>query len=221
MKQILYYTDNRLDDRLFKLCQDKLLESGLPIVSVSLEPIDFGDNIVFDGKRSYLTLFRQILAGLIYSKGGQIFMCEHDVLYHPSYFEYDIPHKEAFFYNLNAVKLKTSTGQVVGYDAKWLSQMTADRRTLIDHYEWRVKELMNGSKIRSEPGTRTVVKDKPARVWRSKYPNIDIRHGLNLTGVSRFEKNEFRNKYGRPNFKKYMLEDIEGWDIDLLRSLCY
>jgi len=43
MKSILYYTDNRLDKKLFRLVQEQLKKAGLPIVSVSLnKPTDLG-----------------------------------------------------------------------------------------------------------------------------------------------------------------------------------
>lgn len=219
MKQILYYTDNRLDEHIMKMCQDKLLESGIPIVSVSLEPIDFGNNIVFDGKRGYLTMFKQIYIGLQYCTADQIFMCEHDVLYHPRYFDYDIPTEDAYYYNINTVKYKPGTKEVVGYDSKWLSQMTASRNILLMHYRWRIPALEAGWKIRSEPGARKHTKDHEAIKYRSKYTNIDIRHGKNLTGVSRFDKGEFRNELGCPNFKKYKLEDLNDWDLELLKSI--
>ena len=83
-KGILYYTDNVLDEGLAETVRDHIKKVGLSIVSVSLKPIDFGKNIVFDGERGYLTMFKQILTGLKAHDSKYIFMCEHDVLYHPS-----------------------------------------------------------------------------------------------------------------------------------------
>ncbi|MBU2051242.1 MAG: glycosyltransferase, partial [Gammaproteobacteria bacterium] len=50
-KGIVYYTDNRLDPEIMAACQRQISKSGLPIVSVSLKPIDFGENIVLDLER--------------------------------------------------------------------------------------------------------------------------------------------------------------------------
>ena len=43
---VIYYTDNRLEDPLYSFVQDRIADSGLPIFSASLEPIDFGFNEV-------------------------------------------------------------------------------------------------------------------------------------------------------------------------------
>ena len=47
-KSIIYYTDNNIDDEILLRVQSQLVKSGLPIVSVSLRPINFGENIVLD-----------------------------------------------------------------------------------------------------------------------------------------------------------------------------
>jgi hypothetical protein len=61
---IVYYTDNQIDDNILLACQKQLLKANLPIVSVSLKPTEFGDNISLSLERGYLTMFKQILAGL-------------------------------------------------------------------------------------------------------------------------------------------------------------
>ena len=48
-KGIIYYTDNSLGTKyrhIFLLVQSYIKESGLPNVSCSLRPLDFGNNIV-------------------------------------------------------------------------------------------------------------------------------------------------------------------------------
>ena len=87
---MLYYTDNQLDPGIMKACQDQLKQSvnGHRIVSVSLQPIDFGDNIALSMERGYLTMFKQILAGLEEMDCDIVFFAEHDILYHPTHFEF-------------------------------------------------------------------------------------------------------------------------------------
>jgi hypothetical protein len=106
MKGIIYYTDNRLNEKIFKVVQEKLLAVKLPIVSCSLKPIDFGTNIVLNLQPGVETMYRQILAALEASKTDTIFFCEHDVLYHPSHFKFDPPRTDTFYYNVNVWRWK-------------------------------------------------------------------------------------------------------------------
>ena len=94
MKSIIYYTDNRVPDPIFSLCQKYIADSGLPIVSCSLRPINFGQNIVLNGcGRSYTSMLLQIIKALEASTEKYVFFCEHDVLYHKSHFDF-IPPKD-------------------------------------------------------------------------------------------------------------------------------
>ena len=58
---IVYYTDNRLPEKIVSKCQEQIKKSGLPIVSVSLKPLKFGENVGLPFERGYLTIFKQIL----------------------------------------------------------------------------------------------------------------------------------------------------------------
>lgn len=73
-KAIIYYTDNRLREPIFSLVQKYIAASGLPITSCSLKPINFGKNIVLEGKeRSYPTMALQILTALENSEADYVF----------------------------------------------------------------------------------------------------------------------------------------------------
>lgn len=87
-KQILYYSHNIIDGTpLNNLCRQLLLATGIPIVSVTHKPIEFGKNIVVNlppGKQAY---YKQMSIGLEACNADVIYFCEHDCLYHPSHFE--------------------------------------------------------------------------------------------------------------------------------------
>src|SRR3972149_11579423 len=100
-KGIIYYTDNRLIEPLFSVCQKYILASGLPIVSTSLAPINFGKNIVVAGKPGYVTMVDQIVTALEASTADYVFFCEHDVLYHKSHFDCLPPKDDVYYYNMN------------------------------------------------------------------------------------------------------------------------
>lgn len=214
---IVYYTDNLLDEKIMKLCQEQIKKSGLPIVSVSLQPINFGDNIVLPLKRSYLTMFKQILAGLEKIQTDIVFLCEHDVLYHPSHFHFQPPRKDIFYYNQNKWRLRVSDGFLVYHDCKSTSQLCADKKFLIKHYKKRISLVeKNGfsRKMGFEPGSHNRlerVDDFKSEDWRSEFPNVDVRHGWNLT-ESRWKISEFRNSSQKKVSRSWReANEVPGW----------
>jgi hypothetical protein len=212
-KGILYYTDNQLDPSIMKACQEQLLKSvnGYRIVSVSLQPIYFEDNIVLPLERGYLTLFKQILVGLEELNTDIVFMAEHDVLYSKEHFEFIPPEHDKYYYNKNWWKLRLPDGHCLQHDGAQTSGLCAYRDTLIKHYKQRVinTEKMwnelggNTHPFRSfirdqgfEPGThhRAVSVDNLGfEYWDSPVPIVDIRHNGNLT-ANRWSIDQFRRK---------------------------
>jgi len=199
-KGVLYYTDNQLTLKIVRPVRESIKKSGLPITSVSLKPMNyFGKNIVVKGERSKLTMHKQILAGLKATTEDIVFFCEHDVLYHPSHFEFTPEKKDVFYYNENNWRVCLKDGWAVYFEHDALSQMCCYRELAIKEYEERVRRIeAEGFKSGGyEPGTRSIKKggfsDSISERWRSKEPNIDIRHSNNLTPTRR-SVDEFRDK---------------------------
>jgi len=93
MKQatIIYYTHNLEDPTFEKKVQDTILKNcqGLPIISVSHKPINFGTNICVGEKPlSYSNVLRQTLIGLKAAKTKFCIGAEDDCLYPPDYFSF-------------------------------------------------------------------------------------------------------------------------------------
>lgn len=222
VKSIVYYTDNEVDGQIGEKCRQQLLKSGLPIVSVSLKPINFGINIHMSLKRGYNAYFRQILTGLDASTSDVIFLCEHDWLYHPSHFEFTPPKKDMFYYNDNWWRVRADDGLAINYDTHLLPSICAYRETLIKHYSKVVENITrNGDKysyissMGFEPGTHHR-KERPtnykAEGWKSKLPNLDIRHTTNLTR-SKWKQSDFRNPQSCRNWQEKKAWNIEGWNF--------
>jgi len=216
-KGIVYYTDNRPDPAIMKACQKQLEKSGLPIVSVSLKPMKFGNqNIVLDLERGNLTMFKQILAGLEASTADIIFFTEHDVLYDQSHFKFDPPLHNVFYYNQNAWRVDAESGHALFHYSSATSGLCAYRELLLEHYRKRVQMVEESGFSRRmgyEPGTnrrKERVDDHTSEVWMSELPNIDIRHGKNLTR-SRWSKDQFRNQKYTKGWKES--NEVPGWGI--------
>lgn len=200
-KGLVYYTDNTLDPTILRACQNRLAEcaNGSDVVSVSLKPIDFGRNLVLPLERGVLTMFTQILAGLEASTAEIIFLVEHDILYHPSHFDFTPLTRSVFYYNRNTWKVCALSGHALHYLCNQVSGLCAYRELLVEHYRKRVALVEANGWNRNmgyEPGSH-----KPPRGvdhyrsewWMSAQPNIDIRHQTNLSR-NRWRQDQFRDK---------------------------
>lgn len=197
---IVYYTDNELDPEIMSKCQRQLRKcvGDHRIVSVSLKPLDFGDNIVLPLERGPLTMFKQQLAGLEELKTDYVFFVEHDVLYHAHHFEFVPQDTSTFYYNVNVWKMRYNDGHAVHYECNQLSGLCAYRSLLIDYYRQKIAYVEEHGYDRSvgyEPGTKNIlgVDQYPVKTWKSEVPNIDIRHEHNATR-SKWSLDDFRNK---------------------------
>lgn len=226
-KGVIYYSDNRLDPAILSACQQQIKQAinGHRLTSVSLQPLAFGENIVLDRERGYLTLFHQILAGLEASTADIIFLAEHDVLYAAEHFTFTPPDPEKVYYNSHVWQVRTSDGFAVYYEAKRLSQLCAYRDILIEHYRQRVTrtqakldELGDGVAYRRfirEQGFEPASHGRAARVddlqsdyWRSDVPNLDLKHGKNLT-PARWKPEQFHDQR---NCQGWVESDsVPGW----------
>lgn len=101
---IIYYTSNKEKPEFEKKIQDNILRvsGGLPIVSVSQKPIDFGKNIVVgDVGVSGFNCFRQILIACEEAKTRFVVSAEADTLYPPDYFTFIPPKDDVCYRNSN------------------------------------------------------------------------------------------------------------------------
>jgi hypothetical protein len=159
-------------------------------------------------------MFRQILAGLEESDADIVFFAEHDVLYHPSHFDFVPPKEDVFFYNRNTWKVDANDGKALFYLCDQTSGLCAYRSLLLQHYRKRVERVAAegfSRKMGFEPGThrrQERVDDYPAEHWMSEFPNIDIRHGKNLT-PSRWSQDQFRNPNSCQGWKE--ADEVPGW----------
>jgi hypothetical protein len=206
-KGIIYYTDNQLNTKLAKRVQNQIKKSGLPITSASLKPMhDMGKNVVIEGERGVMTMFKQILAALEASESEIVFFCEHDVLYHPSHFYFVPPEKDKFYYNLNVWRVRQSDLKAVSWKANQVAEICVYREHAIEFYRNRIKQVETEGFNRSyEPDGRSHY-----NFW-SQYPNIDIRHDKNLS-KSKWSKDDFRDPSTCVDWQETTIDKIEGWD---------
>ena len=230
---LIYYTDHNAPAPIAEAVRARLLAlcNGHQLISVGLKkPIpSFGHNLTFDMERGHLAMFKQILAGLEASDADIIFLVEHDVLYHPSHFDFRPPSREVYFYNEHTYKVDAKTGQAVFYYCKQTSGLCAYRELLLEHYRRRVEKVERDGYSRNmgfEPGCHQYprgVDNYKAERWMSRFPNVDVRTGKNWT-KTRWDPSEFRNKNSCLGWT--LVDEIPGWGVtkgrfdDFLKETC-
>jgi hypothetical protein len=230
-KGMIYYTDNQLDEKIAKPCREQLIkisqDKHIDIITASLKKrLNFGvNNILFPtAERSPVTMFKQIMSALEHSSSDIIFFTEHDVLYHPSHFDFTPPDKDTFYYNQNVWFLRMTDGHCLHYDVNQLSGLCGWKDALLTHFRERYERVLKEGFSRNmgyEPFTHHRVKwehEFKLGTWKSEFPNVDIKHGENATSA-RWKKEEYRNQQLLINWTED--SKIPGWGegVALTQSL--
>jgi len=234
-KGCIYYTDNRPKSFILEECQEQIKRawSG-KIISVSLMPIDFGENIVLEGRvRCYPTMVKQIAMGLEALDTDIVFFLEHDVLYHPSHFDFMPTREDIYYYNLNNWRWSIKEEVVITYDnLRSLSQLCCYRKLALKHFQARLKYIEERGYDKEighepkwvrvmgyEPGTkqrrRGGFSDEQFEAWRSEFPNVDIRHRHTFS-PPKTHLSDFR--HAPINWRESKLEDFPYWDLKKLQD---
>lgn len=213
---VIYYSDCLPDPAILGACRRTIEQSGLPIVAVTLQPVDWpvALNVVYPSERGTITMFRQILIGLTLLDADVVFFAEHDLLYSPSHWTFRPPSEDRYWFNLNVWKVDVETGMAVTYETKQTSGLCANRQLLIRHYRERIRRVEAegfSRRMGFEPGShrrKERVDDVPSDVWHSSVPNLDLRHRHNLT-ASRWSPSEFRDPKSCQGWQE--ADTIPGW----------
>jgi len=217
-KAIIYYTCNTHEPRIDEKCREQLLKAGLPIICVSLnKELNFGDvRIRMDGERGPVMMHRQILRGLEECKAEVAFLCESDVLYHPSHFEFTPKRSEVFYYDTNVWKVRWPDGHAVWTDnLQQVSGICANRNLLFDFYTKRMRQIEEqGFNGHYEPPGKPSIYGyhKGGKYGTENYqasaPNVCIRHNGNLT-KSKWAVEDFRDARYAKGWQE--AEEVPGW----------
>jgi hypothetical protein len=176
-------------------------------------------------------MFHQILDCLERARERYVFFCEHDVLYHPSHFDFTPPRDDTFYYNVNVWRWDYYSERVVTYDHHAsVSGLCVDRELALDFYRNRLRIIYDrgydklftfgnpvwARRMGYEPGKRNregehALKDE----WYSDYPNIDIRHTRAMT-VPKMQYDDFVRK--PEGWKEDIIGNLPGWSNP--KALC-
>lgn len=181
---LVFYTANVVSDKIMRPVVRNLKKQGYPIVSVSQEPMDLGNNIVVPKERSLNNIYRQVLTGAKAATTKYVALCEDDCIYVPEHFTHR-PNGKPFIYNLNRWLLHLDE-KVYSYRKRpILSQCIADREALIKNLEERFELPEIPKEICGEVGVfdaRIGITDYGFDTFETKTSNIVVCHGKNITG---------------------------------------
>lgn len=193
----------------------------MPVVAVVLGDLDLAPRphatiIRIAEPRGYLTMFRQILTGLEALTSDVVYLCEHDVLYAPEHFARDPIRPDRPTYNQAVWKVSAEDGRALHYRCSQTSGLSCARDILITHYRQRIARVAAEGQFRRtmgfEPGTRQTrhggIDDLEHDTWQAPVPNVDIRHGSNLT-PSRWRKDQFRHQRFTSGWTE--ADAVPGW----------
>ena len=235
-KGCIWYSDLRPKKFILDYCMDNLKKNcPYPIVSVTLNsPVDLGTNIVItDRVRSYPTMLLQIVTALEKLDTDYVFFLEHDVLYHPSHFDFTPPTDTIYYYNYNNYRWHVKEEFAITYSSLLsLSMLCCDRKLALEHFKGRLKwvEEQGLDKERSreprfgrvfgyEPGTkkkrRGGYSDEDCATWKSEFPNLDIRH-RHCFSSPKTHKEEF--KHVPVDFTEVPIDEIPYWPVRALHD---
>lgn len=207
-KCLIYYTDNRLDDLpIGPRVRAELNKVGLPIVSCTLKPLNFGKNIWLDKPRGYLTMFQQIYTCLTETDADIVYFCEHDVLYPKEHFDFIPPRKDTFYYDINWWKVGNRP-LAVHWDAAQVSGLVCYRELA---KEWYLNRINTFDAENFDRKFEPAVNDH-YETFKADAPHIDVRGNWNLT-YNKWKLDHFRKKETAANFQEVPIGDIEGWDL--------
>jgi hypothetical protein len=202
---VIYYTDGQLDPIIRDAAWAQLAKG------VAVERLSFIAVYPPQGRTpGILTMLHQIVTGLEHSTATVVFLCEHDVLYHPSHFEFTPARADTFYYNTHVWHVRYPDGHAVYWDhCQQVSGLCAHRELLLDFYTQRIAQVeRDGFNRHYEPGLKQTVGGRKVENWRSAYPNLDIRHGANLT-ASKWRVADFRNPQNARGWRE--ADDVDGW----------
>jgi hypothetical protein len=160
---IIYITASEIKESFAKYQREVLIKAikGLPLISVSRKPLDFGLNILDTEPRSVSNIYKQILRAAKLATTEFVAIAEDDTLYHENHFTFR-PKADEFLYNQNRFALFTWGEPIYSWrDRVSNCSLIAPRKLLIEALEERFQKWPEGtpSNLTGELGRSMVEKN--------------------------------------------------------------
>ena len=145
---IIFLTANQLPKKWAQFQKKVLFKAakGLPIITISREPLDWGQNLLDTEPKTNSNIYFQLLRGAKAAKTPYIGVAEDDTLYPTRHFHCFRPPLDTFAYNHNRLGIYTWGKPTFFWKYRPSnSTLIAPRQLLIEALEKRFKKYPNGT----------------------------------------------------------------------------
>ena len=158
---IIFLTASQVPENWAKYQKAVLLKAarGLPIITISRKPLDWGQNLIDNKPYSLSNIYFQLLRGAKMATTPFIAVAEDDTLYPMKHFHTFRPPLDTFAYNHNRMAIFTWGRPIYGWKYRPSnSVLIAPRELLIEALEERFRKFPNGTpdELTGEVGRRGV-----------------------------------------------------------------
>lgn len=202
---VIYITANKISEHFGNNTRKYLVDSigNLPLISVSKEPMNFGENIVTKGPSGYMGIYKDLLIGVKAAKTKYVAIAEDDVLYSAAHFTHTPP-PDVFSYNKSVWSIFTwSKPPVFSFRGRHNNNaLICERDLYIDAFEERFATFPDLDAVNlqfwAEPGKyerQLGVRERKMDWFHTEPPNIMFTHETGqsyLTGATRKRLGEVR-----------------------------
>lgn len=185
---VIYYTANVEEETFARKVRSVIWKNagGLPVISVSRKPIDFGENIcVGEQPVCVANIWRQIYAGLQAAKTRFAIAVEGDTLYPPEYFTFTPPSEDHFYrYNNIWILYLWPTRRYGGKFWRKSAQMEGAQMCGVEHW---MRAIEKGLEVNDWLDTRL-----PPVICSPTLPEAYTWHSANPVLTCKTEKGLYR-----------------------------
>ncbi len=169
---VIFLTASEIKESFAAFQRETLLKAigDYPLISVSRKPLDFGQNIIDDGKRCTSNIYRQLLRAAKLATTEYIATAEDDCLYHKDHFNFYRPEADTFAYDQNRFALFAWGEPIYSWrNRKSNCSLIAPRKLLIEALEERFTKWPEGTpeNITGELGRKMVEKNLGITIRKS------------------------------------------------------
>lgn len=209
---IIYLTASLIPKKWGEFQRAMLLEAvgDTPIISVSREPLDFGINIIDDGKKCTHNIYVQMLRAAKMAKTKYIAVAEDDTLYHSTHFTFHRPADDVFAYDQNRMALFTWDEPMYHWrNRRSNCSLIAPRELLIEALEERFAKWPDGIPENRVGELGRGMVERNLRVTERK--SEDVFNKFSLIQFNHEAASEDRQRNHRKSYGPIKAYDIPIW----------
>lgn len=209
---IIYITASEIPESFAKKQREILLEAigTFPLISISRKPLNFGYNMIDDGKKGVSNIYWQMLRAARIANTKFIAVAEDDAFYPKEHFTFYRPEEDTFAYNQNRFALFTWGDPIYSWrNRKSNCSLIAPRKLLIEALEERFKKWPEGTpdNLTGEVGRERVEKNLGITIRKS----VEVFSEVSVIQFNHDNASEDRQIRHRKSLGQIKAYDLYQW----------